>query len=102
MILVAGRRELLQIVLALRPPCRLAGLLHGRQKQRNQDRNNCDHHQKFDQCESVRSSSRHGASTWKKEGKLPGNASASRAETSTSDDSADKLADWPKGIVYGE
>ena len=33
MIVVQGEADLLQVVLALRPPCGLAGLLHGGQEE---------------------------------------------------------------------
>jgi hypothetical protein len=49
MILIAGQAYLLQIVLALDPIGRFSDLLHRRQKQSKQNRNDGDHHQKLDQ-----------------------------------------------------
>ena len=41
--------KLLQVVLALHHPCRLAGRLNGWQQQRDQDADDRDHDQKLDQ-----------------------------------------------------
>jgi len=46
-----GEPDLFQIVHALQPPRGFAGRLHGRQKQRDQDRDDGDHHQELDQRE---------------------------------------------------
>ena len=46
-----SQSDLLQIVHALEAPRGLACRLHGRQQQRNQDGNDCDHHQELDQRE---------------------------------------------------
>ena len=45
--------ELLQLVLAFRTAGGFAGLLNGGQKQRNQNRNNCDHNQQLDERETT-------------------------------------------------
>src|SRR5262249_47923851 len=50
-IVVQGQSDLLQIVLALRPSCCLAGLLNGRQQQGDEDSDDRDHHQQLDQGE---------------------------------------------------
>ncbi len=49
MIVVNRQPELLQVVLALRPPSGFACLLNSGQQQRNQDCDNCDDHQQLDQ-----------------------------------------------------
>ena len=51
-VVVKRQSNLFQVVLALRPTSSLTRLLNGGKKQGNQDRNNCDHDQQFDQCES--------------------------------------------------
>src|SRR5262249_6518175 len=48
-IVVDRQPQLLQVVLTLRSPRGFPRLLHGRQQQRDQDRNDGDHHQKFDE-----------------------------------------------------
>jgi hypothetical protein len=45
MIILQGQAELLEIADALGSPGRLAGRLHGRQQQRDQDADDGDHHQ---------------------------------------------------------
>ena len=52
MVVVQGQADLLQVVDALRPPGRLAGGLDGGQQQRDQDRDDRDHHQQLDQREA--------------------------------------------------
>ena len=54
-ILIAMHRqcELFEIVHALRPGSRLTDFLYGRHKQRDQDRDDGNHHEQFDQCEGV-------------------------------------------------
>ena len=52
-IVVNGKPDLLQIIPALRPPRRFASLLHCRQQQCDQDRDDGDHDQEFDQCKSA-------------------------------------------------
>ena len=47
-----GQAELLEVVHALRAAGRLACRLHGGQEQRDQDRDDRDHDQQFDQCET--------------------------------------------------
>jgi hypothetical protein len=46
---VQCQANLVQVVLALRAPRRLARLLDGRQQQGDQDRDDRDHHQQFNQ-----------------------------------------------------
>ncbi len=53
MIIVKRQPHLLHRVLALRPAGRFAGLLDSGEQQRNQDRDNRDHHQKFDERETI-------------------------------------------------
>jgi hypothetical protein len=53
MITVCGQADLLQIVVALDPVGRLAHLLHGRQEQADQDRDDRDHRQQFNERESA-------------------------------------------------
>ena len=48
-----GQRQLLEVVLRLRPGGRLADLLHGGQEQADQDRDDRDHHQQLDQRETA-------------------------------------------------
>jgi hypothetical protein len=43
------QRQLLEVVLAVRPPRLLAGLLHGGQQKSGQDADDGDHHQQLDQ-----------------------------------------------------
>src|SRR5262249_11092992 len=50
---VAGQAELVQVVAALDAAGRLAGLLHRRQQQSDEDGDDGDHHQEFDQGEGV-------------------------------------------------
>jgi hypothetical protein len=47
-VVVNGNGELLQVVFALRSAGCLPSLLHGRQEQGNEDRDDCDHHKQFD------------------------------------------------------
>jgi hypothetical protein len=49
----AAEGHLLQVILALDPPRRLARRLHGRQQQRDQDADDGDYDQKFDKGEAV-------------------------------------------------
>ena len=53
LVVVVHRRQgdLLEVVGALGTPCRLAGGLHGRQEQRDQDGDDRDDDQQFDQRE---------------------------------------------------
>jgi hypothetical protein len=53
MVIVAGESNLLEIVFALRTAGGFASLLDSRQQQRDKDRNDCDHDEKFDQREST-------------------------------------------------
>ena len=48
-VVVVGQRDLLQVVAALHAGGRLANLLHGRQQQADQDRDDGDDHQQLDQ-----------------------------------------------------
>jgi hypothetical protein len=48
---VKGQSALLEIVGALGPGGRLTDLLHGRQRQSDEDRDDGDHHQQLDQRE---------------------------------------------------
>jgi len=48
-IVVAGKAELLEVVLALDAVCRFARPLHGGHQQTNEDGNDGDHHQQFNQ-----------------------------------------------------
>src|SRR6185369_8472932 len=50
-IVVQSETEVMQVVFALRPPGRLAGLLHCREQERNQNRNDGDDDEEFDQRE---------------------------------------------------
>jgi hypothetical protein len=45
--------DLLQIIPALHSPCSLSRLLHCWQQQGEQYRNDSDHDEQFDQCESA-------------------------------------------------
>src|SRR5690606_7414831 len=45
--------NLLQVIAALHPPCRLAGLLDRWQKQRHQHPNDGNHHQQLDECKAA-------------------------------------------------
>jgi len=49
---VKGQTELLQIVAALRPPCRFARGLNRGQQQGDKDADDRDHHQQFDQSKT--------------------------------------------------
>ena len=49
----ATERQLLEVVCTLGTPRRLAGRLHGRQQERNEDADDGDHHQQFDQRKTV-------------------------------------------------
>jgi hypothetical protein len=51
-VVVQGQADLLEIVRAARPPGGFPRLLNGGQQQRDQDRDNRDHHQQFNQGES--------------------------------------------------
>jgi hypothetical protein len=53
MVIVAGESNLLEIVFALRAAGGFASLLDSRQQQRDKDRNDCDHDEKFDQRETT-------------------------------------------------
>jgi len=53
---VHGEAELLQVVGATDAVGGLAHLLHGRQQQADQDRDDRDHHQQFDQRKPVANS----------------------------------------------
>ncbi len=52
-VIVHGQGDLLEVVHALDPPRRLAGALDGGEQQRDQDRDDRDHHEQFDQREPV-------------------------------------------------
>ena len=52
MVIVQSQTNLLQIVFALCPSGGFARVLDGRQKQRYQDGDDCDHDKQFDQRES--------------------------------------------------
>jgi hypothetical protein len=52
-VVVKRQPQLFQIVLALRTPGGFAGLLDGRQQQRNQHGDDGDDHQQFDESESL-------------------------------------------------
>jgi catechol 2,3-dioxygenase-like lactoylglutathione lyase family enzyme len=52
-VVVQGQTHLLEVVAALGPAGRLPRLLHRRQQQGDQDRDDRDHHQQFDQREPV-------------------------------------------------
>lgn len=52
-IVVQSKPDLLEIILALCSSSCFASLLHGRQKQRNQDRDDRDHNEKLDQCKPI-------------------------------------------------
>jgi len=52
-IVVERDADLLQVIRAIDPPCRLAGGLHGGQEQGDQDRDDGDHHQELDQREAA-------------------------------------------------
>jgi hypothetical protein len=53
MVKMSGHAELLQIVGAVGAARSLAGRLNGRQQQRDQDADDCNHHQKFDEGKTV-------------------------------------------------
>ena len=63
LVLQAGGRHLLQIVGADRPPGRLAGGLHGRQQQRDQNADDRNHDQQLDQRETAPLRTLHGGHT---------------------------------------
>lgn len=44
-----GERRLLQIVLTLRPPCRLASSLNGRQQQSDENADDGNHHKQLNE-----------------------------------------------------
>jgi len=48
-VVVQGNAELPHVVLALRAACGLAGLLHGREQQCDEDRDDRNHDQQLDQ-----------------------------------------------------
>jgi len=48
-----AQADLLEVVLALQPACRLAGGLHGGQQQRDENADDGDHHQQLDQRKTV-------------------------------------------------
>jgi hypothetical protein len=54
-VIVRGKRQLLQLVLALRSTGRFAGLLDSRQQERNQNGNDGNHYQQLNQRESASS-----------------------------------------------
>jgi hypothetical protein len=51
-VIVHRDTELFELVRALHPPRRLAGRLHRRQQERDQDANDRDHHEQLDERES--------------------------------------------------
>jgi len=55
---VESQSDLLEVVDALHPPRGLAGGLHGRQEQGDQDANDRDHHEQLDQRETMRGEGR--------------------------------------------
>ena len=59
MIVVHRQTKLLEIVGALGPAGGFARGLHGRQKQSDQDRNDCNHNQQLDQGEALRAQPSH-------------------------------------------
>ena len=58
-IIVERQTELFQVVFALNATSRLAGLLYRRKQQGDQNRNNRNHDQQFDECETVPTTNRH-------------------------------------------
>lgn len=52
-IIVERQADLLEIVAALSPARRLAGLLNSGKEQRDQDGDNCNHNKQFNQCEGA-------------------------------------------------
>ena len=54
MVILTGRRHLLEIVGALRPPRRFARGLNRRQQQRHQHADDRDHHEQFDERKTRR------------------------------------------------
>jgi hypothetical protein len=50
-VVVQREADLFEVVLALRAPCGFPRLLHGRQQQRDQDRNDRDDDEQFDESE---------------------------------------------------
>jgi hypothetical protein len=53
MVVVQRNPHLLEVVLALCPPRRFTRLLHGRQQQSDQDRDDRNDHQQFDQSKAA-------------------------------------------------
>jgi len=66
-VIVQAETELFQVVFALRPAGRLPGLLHRRQQQGNQNRDDGNHHQQFNQGKSAFRESEHRSSLQKEE-----------------------------------
>ena len=58
-VVMQGDAELLEVVGALDPAGGLAGLLHRRQQQGDEDADDGDHHQQFDECEAATERSMH-------------------------------------------
>jgi hypothetical protein len=54
LVIVQGQADLLEMIAALNASCRLAGRLHRRQQQANQNANDGNDHQKLDQRERTR------------------------------------------------
>jgi len=50
---VQSQTDLLHVVDALDPPGRLAGRLHRGQQKRDEHRDDRNHHEKLDQCETL-------------------------------------------------
>ena len=57
-VVVQCQSDLLEVVFALRSASSFTSLLHGWQKQRDQNRDDGNDHQKFDECESALASNR--------------------------------------------
>jgi hypothetical protein len=57
MVHVERQPQILQVVVALHPPCRLAGGLDGRQQKSDHDSDDRDHHEEFNEREPRFSSS---------------------------------------------
>ena len=53
-VVVERKSELFEVVAALRSPSRLTSLLNRRKKQRDQNRDDRNHDQKFDECNPCR------------------------------------------------
>lgn len=64
-VVVKSQPDLFEIILALRPPRRFARLLNGRQQQRDQYRNDGDHHQQFNQGKPPRTPRAEGSCRFK-------------------------------------